>query len=57
MMVKRILGVIFLGLFAYMGYLKIGQSTGDTAYAGFFTFFIVVVLVGLYVVIRKILTY
>jgi len=54
---KRIMGFLMLGGMGYLAYIKIGQNIGHSEYAGFFIFFIIVLFIGLFLAIRKILTY
>lgn len=54
---KRILGVLLLGAMGYLAYIKIDQNMGNSDYAGFFLFLLVVAVFIVVLVVRKILTY
>lgn len=54
---KRIMGVLLLGGMTYLGYIKLKENSGTTEYAGFYVFFLVVILFLIFLAIRKILTY
>jgi uncharacterized membrane protein len=57
MIVKRIIGIIVLIVMGYVAYIKINQNVGDSDYAAFYLFLIVVVLFLFFLAIKKILTY
>jgi Ca2+/Na+ antiporter len=57
MLAKRILGVLMILAMSYVAYVKIDQELGNSEYAGFLVFLLLIALFLVFLAVRKIMIY